>query len=429
MKRRHFFKNLGGITGGLFLKAPSLELAGEAYVREILKDDEKPVKAWDQLRKQFLLPQDYIYLNTGGLGSSPLAVIEEVKKRIEMEEINPNAGHSLDDWWQIKQKCQKLLGGGCEKEELALISTATEGINIIINGLPLKKEDEIITSTHEHVALNIPLLYKQKTGGVVIKRFEPDLENGLNNVDKIRRLITKRTKLIFISHITCTTGQILPLKEIGELAKSKGIMYAVDGAQALAHLPFDMGKINADFYTASCHKWLLGPKRTGLLYVKKNQMNTLKPIITGAYSVGYYDKNHVQLEFDSTAQRYEFGTQNEALFYGVGKAVDFINNIGTSRIWEHNKHLSEKFYLGLKKIPGIHILSPKEEKYRSSMITFRVKNRNQVQIASELKKDRYRLRFVDEANLNGIRASFHLYNSNDQVASVLTKIKRMAERS
>ena len=412
MKRRHFLEYIGG-----FYLASSF--------RDICAAVPRGDKFWKLLRKQFLLPPDYHYLNTGGLGSSPLTVIHTVKKMMDREDMHPVPGHDEPHFWKIKEKCAALFGPGIKKEELAFTSTATEGINVIVNGLPLKPGDEIITSTHEHVALNVPLLYKMKTGGIVIKLFEPDIQNGMANVDRIRKLITERTRLIFTSHITCTTGQILPVKEIGELAKSSGVWYALDGVQAFGHMPLNLKDIHADFYAVSGHKWLLGPKRTGVLYVKESLLDILKPSIVGAYSTRLNDIVGGKVELQPSAQRYEFGTQNDALFYGLEAALDFNAAIGSRTIWEHNKECSEMFYRGLEKIPEVEILSPREENYRSSMLTFRMKDRANKKFSRFLERRGFRVRHVPEAELDGIRVSFHIYNDREEVVRLLEEIKKL----
>ncbi len=385
-----------------------------------------PVKesAWEMLRKQFLLPLDYTYFNTGGLGSSPLPVIDTLKRMTERKDSHPVPGHDLDDWWRIKEICTTLLGPGVKKEEIALISTATEGINIILNGLQFEKGDEVITSTHEHVALEVPLLYKMKTAGIVLKTFDPDMEDGLGNLARIEKLITNRTRLIFISHVTCTTGQVFPVKEIGQLAKSSGsgIRFALDGAQAVGNIPVNLVDTCADFYTFSGHKWILGPKRTGVLYVKENMLDILKPSVVGAYSVSEYDIEKRLFEISHSAQRYEYGTQNDALFYGLAVAVDFMNAVGIRNAWKHNKHLSEMFYKNIRQVPGVELLSPSSEEYRSSIISIKLKHATGMKLFSLLDKNKIRVRIISEANLDGIRISFHIFNNEKEVEKLLNMI-------
>jgi selenocysteine lyase/cysteine desulfurase len=428
MKRRKFISSFSALVGGALLSKPDIAAASRLPLNEQIKNAGNETKFWQIIKSQFNFPKDYTYLNTGGIGAVPTLVLNEVNNSMNEDQVYPKPGHDYEKWNSTKEKCTYLLGPGCKKEELALISTATEGINIVINGLPLKKKDEIITSFHEHAALHIPLLNRMQRDGIKIHTFQPDLKNRLGNVERIKTLITKRTKLIFISHITCTTGQIFPLKEIGKLAREKSIWFAVDGAQAAASMPIDVKHSNVDFYTFSGHKWTLGPKRTGVLYVRKELLDTLRPITMGAHSDNGFDILKNELKLHPTAQRYEYATQNPALFHGLRRSVDFVNTIGLKNIQKHNKELAEKFYSGLKEIPGVKILSPEEKKYRSSMISFKLTDNNLGNIGSYLtEKKRIRVRGVPEANLNGIRVSFHIYNNEEDVEKILREINNFVK--
>ena len=257
-----------------------------------------------------------------------------------------------------------------------------------------------------------------------IRTFDPDLKSGLGNIERIKNLVNKNTKLIFLSHITCTTGQVIPIKEIGELAKENNIWFAIDGAQAVGSMPIDIKNYHIDFYTFSGHKWTLGPKRTGVLYVNKDRLDILQPITVGAYSDNGYDIQKGDLKFQPSAQRYEFGTQNEAVFMGMGTGAEFIQTIGLQRVWEHNRQLAELFYNGLMNISEAELLSPKEEKYRSAIISFKIKGKDYQDVASYLTgKKRIRVRVVGEAGLNGIIVSFHVYNNANEVEKILEEIR------
>jgi selenocysteine lyase/cysteine desulfurase len=319
-----------------------------------------------------------------------------------------------------------LLGKNCRKEDLALISTATEGINMIINGLPLKGGDEVITSTHEHVAVNVGLLNRMQRDGITIRLFEPDLKSGLGNVDRISRLINNRTRLILISHVTCTTGQRFPAKEISALARGKGIWFALDGAQAPVCVPFDIVDSGVDFYACSTHKWIMGPKRTGFLYIRQGLLDTLRPMTAGASSSERNDIRKNDLALHPTAQRFEYGTQNDALFYGLGTALDFVQTVGSDRIWQHNHTLAERFCNGLRQIPGVEIVSPEEETYRTAMISFRMKTYDYKKINEHVTKDKIRVRSVTEGNMDCIRVSFHICNHEGEVTKILDSLSRLA---
>ena len=134
--------------------------------------------------------------------------------------------------------------------------------------------------------------------------------------------------MIFVSHVTCTTGQILPLADIGRLAAERQLWFAVDGAQSLAQFPIDIGATGAHCYAASCHKWLMGPKRTGILYVRKDRLPDLASAVVGAYSDRTTSLADRQLTLRADADRFEYGTQNDALIYGIETAADLVAALG-----------------------------------------------------------------------------------------------------
>ncbi len=422
MNRKNFITTIGVAAGA------AVTGFGRSYREETsfspfsFKGNEEDI--WKVVREEFSFPEGYVYLNTGGIGSVPRHVRSLVSDAWFQLETNPTPGHDLNKWNALKKDAAGLFGPGVDASEIALISSATEGINIILNGFPLQKGDEVITSLHEHPALNIPLLNLMKRKGLAIRTFDPDRKTGLNNVKVISDLVSKKTKLIFISHRTTTTGQLFPVKEIGELAKSKDIWFALDGAQAPGSMLIDVKGWNVDCYTFSSHKWVLAPRRTGVLYVRKELQDVVAPITVGAYSDNGYNLREGTLNFQPSAQRYEFGTQNELLFMGFYASLKFINAIGIERIREHNEALSEMFCQELGKIEGCEVLSPEERKYRSSMITFRVPGKSYNDITGAMAKDNIRVRPVGEAELNGVRVSFHIYNDLNDVDKAIESIKK-----
>lgn len=424
MKRKKFIAAIGLLAGGsLAVPGRTFSYSGNRPVFRLPAGEED---LWKVVREEFSFPEGYTYLNTGGIGSVPRHVRSLVSDEWFRLESNPTPGHDLNRWNALKKDVAKLLGPGVEASEIALVSSATEGINIIINGLQLARGDEVITSLHEHPALNIPLLNAMKNRGIVLKFFEPDTRHGINNVKLISDLVTKKTKLIFISHRTTTTGQILPVGEIGALARAAGIRYALDGAQCPGSMPLDVKSYSADFYTFSSHKWLLAPRRTGVLFVRKEMLDTLDPVTTGAYSDNGYDLKKGRLSFQPTAQKFEYGTQNELLYYGFHASLKFLNAIGIEKIHNHNEELSEEFYRELGNIRNVEILSPSEREYRSSMITFRMHTVPMNDVTSAMASENIRVRPVGEAGLNGIRLSFHLYNTMEDVRTAIRCISNIS---
>jgi cysteine desulfurase/selenocysteine lyase len=145
---------------------------------------------------------------------------------------------------------------------------------------------------------------------------------------------------------------------------------------------------------------------------------------------GYSDDGHnlvkQELKLHPSAQRYEYGTQNEALYHGLGKAVDFVKAIGIKRIERHNRKLGEAFYQGLSEIPGVEVLSPAEEDYRTSLITFKIEGKNYRDIGTAIGEKNMRVRLVGEAGLDAVRVSFHVYNNLEEVGKILEVINHIA---
>jgi len=155
-------------------------------------------------------------------------------------------------------------------------------------------------------------------------------------------------------------------------------------------------------------------------------LDTLRPMTAGGYTTEKNDIIKSEFVLHPTAQRYEYGTQNDALFFALGKALDFVETIGLERIWKHNHALAERFYNGLLEIPGVETVSPDEEQYRSAMIGFRMKTHDFNKINEHLAKDKIRVRSVTEGGMNSIRVSFHVCNHDGEVTKILESLKKLA---
>ncbi len=418
MKRNDFFKTVLGTLAyasfpGFKSKATNASNSLPAWPT-VSPDDEQ---FWKVLRAQFPLTDERAYLNTGGLGASPYAVIDAVKAKIDELEKISETGHTEELWKDIKEAAGLLLG--CEPGEVAFTRNATEGINIVCNGLPMKRGDEMITTTHEHVGNAVPWLALLQREGIAIKLFEPSAAAAQENVDRIAKLITPRTRLISVPHATTTTGLILPIKALSELAKSRNIWLFVDGAQTAGMFPFNLHELGCDAYATSGHKWLLGPKETGLLYVRKDMLDVIQPKFVGAYSDDGFDLSTGTLKFHPTAQRYEFGTVSIPLRFGLGTAIKFMQRIGMENVWRRDQALSTRLFNGLRGIPYVKVLSPAQETDRGALITMQHEKLPYLDLQNHLNKFKLRTRGVSEGGVNGLRISTHIYNSVEEVDRVL----------
>jgi selenocysteine lyase/cysteine desulfurase len=216
----------------------------------------------------------------------------------------------------------------------------------------------------------------------------------------------------------------LPAKAIVALCRSKNIYSCIDGAQSLGMFPIDLRDINPDFYASSGHKWLFGPKGTGVLFINKNIIKDIAPVFAGAYTDSKFDLNSLTMEYRESAQREEYGTRNTPITLGLGSAIDFINTIGIDNVAQRGRELVSRFRKGISNIPDIEILTPESDVYSASMITIRIKGKDNLKLNPKLNKEKnLRMRGIYENKINGIRISFAIFNSFEDVDLLVNSLK------
>ncbi len=336
--RRHFLASIAGATAALSLPhsvfAQVQQLQPPPLPNASLPDEQ----FWADIRRQFEIPTDEIYLNNGTCGSSPYPVLKAVfdsyEQQEKMEDADPEQyplfGYGAFD--RFREPLAKFVN--CGKDELAIVRNATEANAIMANGLDLNPGDEVVMSDQEHPSGLGPWNMRAKRYGIVVKQFEipkPAKSPG-EILERINAAITPRTKVIFVSHITTTTGVVLPAKEICALARSKGIVSMIDGAQVAGMMPIDVKAIGCDLYGSSPHKWLMAPKGSGFLYVRDEMIDRIWSNTTTA---GWDDKA-------SRAARFQqYGSSNVPIVAGMVASIEFTQKIGLERIEKRERELAD----------------------------------------------------------------------------------------
>lgn len=385
----------------------------------IAEDDEK---YWSNVRQLFPLTKDYAYLNNGTMGPSPYPVIDAVHKGMMLEDQEGRYG----GWEETTKRLAAFVGAN--DDEIALTHNVTDGINIACWGLPLKKGDEVILTTHEHVGNAFPWLNRQKLDGIVIKTFTP-ASTADETLNRINALINKNTRVIAAPHVPCTQGQILPVKEICKLAKDKGLFSFVDGAHGPGMLMLDLHDIGCDVYASCTHKWMLGPKGTGFLYVRKDFQNTLQTYFVGGGSDNakwnMATTPIIMGEYAESAHRYYGGTQSSGLYKGVIAAIDFMESIGMQNVHNRIKSLGKYTQDKMLELNGkVELLTPTEERSRCAVNGFRVKGVEYTRFYETCGLNKIRIRSVAENGLNSLRVSTHIYNSKSEIDALIDLIKK-----
>jgi isopenicillin-N epimerase len=293
---------------------------------------------WREMRQQFLIPADEVYLNNGTVGSSPAPVLRAVFDGYEAsEKLNESDPEDYPIWgyasWnQFRDPLAAFIG--CDRDEIALVRNATEANSYIANGVDLKPGDEVVLTDQEHPGGEHPWNLRAKRYGIVVKKvtLPKPVKNPAQVLTLFNDAITPRTRVFFFSHISTYTGVVLPAKELCALARSKGILSAVDGAHAPGMMRLNVHALGCDMYSSSPHKWLQAPKGSGFLYVRNEVIDRVWNTIA---TEGWDDAK-------IRAERFQrIGSSNVPALCGLRAAINLANEIGMDRIERRHRQLGD----------------------------------------------------------------------------------------
>ena len=334
------FAGVAGVAGALrFPNAfPALLEQAPAQLPDRALYDSNEEAYWTELRKQFLIPADEVYLNNGTVGSSPAPVLRavfdgynETEKMAQSDpEDYPIWGYGA--WNEFRDPLAAFVG--CTRDEIALVRNATEANSYIANGLDLKPGDEVLMTDQEHPGGEQPWNLRAKRYGIVVKKvtLPKPVPNAAAVLNLFSDAITPRTRVIFFSHITTVTGVVMPAKELCAMARAKGILSAVDGAHVVGMMGLNLHALGCDMYTSSPHKWLQAPKGSGFLYVRDEVIDRLWNTIVTA---GWDDAK-------LRAERFQrIGSSNVPALWGLRAAVQLANQIGLDRIERRHRQMAD----------------------------------------------------------------------------------------
>lgn len=301
---------------------------------------------WNAIRKLFLIPEDEVYLNNGTVGSSPAPVLRAVfdgyneteKMAQEDPEDYPIWGYAA--WNEFRDPLAAFVG--CKRDEIALLRNATEANNYVAHGMDMKPGDEVLMTDQEHPGGEQPWNLRAKRYGIVVKKvtLPKPVQNAAQVLNLFNDAITPQTRIIFFSHITTATGVVLPAKEICELARTKGILSAVDGAHVPGMMKLNISEIGCDMYTASPHKWLMSPKGSGFLYVRDEVIDRLWNTI----ATEGWDEPQLR------AERFQrIGSSNVPALWGLRASIEMANQIGLDRIEKRHHQLADYILAEMQK--------------------------------------------------------------------------------
>jgi selenocysteine lyase/cysteine desulfurase len=350
--RRNFLSLAGKSLGLAALAVPSIgKLVKEVEAATKNISHLMPEQAamdedyWSIIQNAFTVTRGIVNLNNGGVSPSPRIVTEALVRYIWQQED----ATAYTMWQILEPQSETIRTGlaemfGCDREEIAITRNASESLEILLMGMDFKPGDEILTTTQDYPRMVTTLKQRERREGLVLKMVKiPIPPKDLNEITAaFEKGITPRTKLILVSHQVNITGQITPVKAVCEMARAKGIETIVDGAHSFAQFDFKQKDLGCDYFGTSLHKWLFAPKGSGLLFVKRDKIAKLWPLMAAE------EKQATDIrKFE------EVGTHSAAPRLAIGEAMLFHNSIGGKRKEARLRYLSRYWMNRLKDVPKI----------------------------------------------------------------------------
>ena len=425
LDRKTFLRTVGvGTFGALAL--PSL-LAKTRALKPVpvslpAFDAKNEAGFWRAVRALYPLQDTPAYLNTGGLGPASQPVLDTVFSTMTQLQQHSETGHELFE--PARETLAHFLGA--EPAEICFTRNATEGTSIIAAGSKLREGDEVIFESHAHPGGSFPWFNREKLHGIKVRLFDPEPTSPEANLARIRALITPRTRVIQVSHITCTTGLLFPVKAIAELAHAHGAWFHIDAAQSAGMIPMDLHAIGCDSCAISGHKWIGGPHESGVLYIRRERLDDIAVTLIGAHS-GELDHLPGALRYEPAATRHEYGTRNAGLICGLAAAARLQEQIGRERIAAYGHGMSSFLHRELSRISDITMLTPAPDEMRGSMTTIAHARADASKLFGLLmEKHHLRCRPVTEQGLQAVRISTHVFNSPAECERVVAGVRDAA---
>lgn len=424
--RRHFLRQASGMAGAA-LFAPALSLPTTTDVLAQIKNraHQNPAAAatdedfWFTVRQAYTSSPNVINLNNGGVSPQPLTV-QDAQDRYNRVS---NEGPAWYMWHVLGKGRETVREGladiaGCMADEVAIVRNATEALETLIFGLPLSAGDEVLTTVQDYPSMLNALTQREQRDKIVVKKIHipVPVETDDEIVSLFEKAITPKTKLILICHMINLTGQILPVRQVCDMARARGIEVIVDGAHSFAHIDFKIADLGCDFFGTSLHKWLSAPFGTGMLYVKQNRIKDIWPLF--APPSGQEDK----------ITKFEhLGTRSFPAELAIGQAISFHNGIGIVRKEARLRYLKNYWVDQVKILERVIFNTSMHPHHSCGIANISVSGLDPGEVQKELFKN-YRIYTVaiNHEDVKGVRVSPHVYTSKKELDKLVKAIRQIA---
>jgi selenocysteine lyase/cysteine desulfurase len=423
--RRGFLGKIGAMAGAfsnysLFneLHAAGFEKAAQRIQYLSPQDAAMDEAYWKEIQEAYTVKR-IINLNNGGVSPAPRVVQEAVERYNKMA----NEGPSYYMWRIMDQGREPLREkpaelAGADKEEIAINRNATEALNTVIYGLPLRKGDEVIGTKQDYPNMINAWRQRQLRDGIRYKQisFDFPVENDEQIVQAFEAAMTRRTRLLHITHVINWVGQVMPVKKIAAMAKKHGVEVLVDGAHSFGLLDFKIPDLGCDYFGTSLHKFLSAPIGSGMLWIKKEKIGKIWPLLCN------------DTPTSSNIRKFEsLGTRSFPIEQGIGEAINFHNGIGAKRKEERIRYLKNYWATKAKDIPRVKIHTSLHPQYSCAICGVSIDGLKLSEIDAPL-FDKYKIHTTSIAweNINCVRITPHVYTTLQELDTLVEALAAIA---
>jgi cysteine desulfurase/selenocysteine lyase len=376
-----------------------------------------------------------VYLDNGASAQKPRQVMDAMRELMETGYSNVHRGlhymanASTEAFEAAREKVRAFINAG-STEEIIFTRSVTGAINLVASsfgGTEIGPGDEIVLSIMEHHSNIVPWHYHRERNGAVIKWAGVD-DEGVFDLEAFEKLLTPKTRIVAITHMSNVLGTVTPLKEIVELAHARGIPVLADGAQAVVHMPVDVRALDIDFYGFTGHK-LYGPTGVGILYSKKAWLERMRPYEGGGEMIAEVTTDTIT--YNDLPHKFEAGTPPIVQAIGLGAAIDYVDGLGKERIATHEEALREHAHFELRRMNSIRIIGNAPGK--GAIVSFEMKGAHAHDVATVIDRSGVAVRAGTHCAMplltrfgttSTCRASFGLYNTHEEVDMLVAALRK-----
>jgi selenocysteine lyase/cysteine desulfurase len=373
---------------------------------------------WQSVRDQFVMPPDLAMMNAANLCPSSAPVLETLYRNTKDMDQDPSFDNRVK-MGQGRENTRKLLAEFLRvtPEEIVITRNTSESNNLVSSGIDLKPGDEVIIFADNHPSNNTAWKEKAKRFGFTVKPI-PDVNPhpGFERyIEAVTKAITPQTKVLAFTHLTSTVGDMFPAKELCRIARERGVLTLVDGAQSFGLMDVDLSDMQPDFYSGSAHKWPCRPKENGVLFINKSA----QPRIWASIYSAYPGASGISRTFES------FGQRDEPAMIAFGEALSFQTRIGRRAIEARARELTQALLEGLRKIDGVKIWTSPDPARSAAIVSFQPAALDGRRLAAALyQKDRIGCATRGGQDRPGIRLSPHFYNTHAEIDRALAAVRK-----